>query len=206
MNRTEPADDAGRNRVTRTKAGDKAPDERTPAVADTSADVTIVVPCYKHAHYLHECLTSIAKQTLARWRVIVVDDASPDGSEIRSVVEGFADPRIRVIRHDENRGLAAVLLGNTALDCVFPDVRRFGRLNEVTAFHGPPPGRKLVRIDDTLPGAGTMMRRRFWERVGGYDEAAALRHGREDFEFYVRAFRPVPHLALVDGDRVRAPR
>jgi len=34
------------------------------------------------------------------------------------------------------------------------------------------------------------MRRSFWRRVGGYDEAEILRKGREDFGFYVRAFTP----------------
>jgi len=33
-----------------------------------------------------------------------------------------------------------------------------------------------------------MMRRRLWERLGGYDEADVLRRGREDWEFYIRAF------------------
>jgi len=71
------------------------------------ADVTIVIPCYRHAHYLEECLTSVRAQTHAAWKAIVVDDCSPDEQEIRKVVERFADPRIRIVRHEVNRGLGA---------------------------------------------------------------------------------------------------
>ncbi len=102
------------------------------------------------------------------------------------------------IEPDCLESLVPVLLADEALDCAFPNVRRFGRMNEVTEFHGPPPGEKLVRIVDTLPGAGTLMRKKFWERVGEYDEGETLRLGREDFEFYVRAFRKGCNAAHVD--------
>jgi hypothetical protein len=77
-------------------------------------------------------------------------------------------------------------------------VQKFGRSNELTVFHGPPEGRPLLRVEDTLPGAGTMLRKSFWGRVGGYDEAEVLRRGREDFEFYIRAFRSGVRSARVD--------
>lgn len=187
----------------------------------TMPEVTIVVPCFKHAHYLRECLASIVAQTYQSWNVIVVDDQSPDHEEMVRVVAKFDDPRIRIIRHEKNGGLGAsrntgiraaetdlvlpldaddklepnclesmapVLAADETLDCVHSDVRRFGRSTDVSEFHGPTPGGKLVRVEDTLPGAGTMMRKQFWERVGGYDESRAMRRGREDFEFYIRAF------------------
>lgn len=183
--------------------------------------VTVVVPCYRQAHFLGECLASIRAQTLPNWRAIVVDDASPDGEAIAKVVEEQADPRIRLIRHEENRGLGGsrntgiraaeteyvypldsddrirprcleLLVGeleaDPTLDCAYADVQLFGRLTYVLEFPGPPPGSKMLRTEHTIPGAGTMLRRSFWERVGGYDEADVLRAGREDFEFWIRAF------------------
>lgn len=193
--------------------------------------VTFVVPCYNHAHFLEECLRSLLAQTEARWEAIVVDDASPDGAEIARVVLRVDDARVRVVRHQENKGLggsrntgfaaaraalvltldaddklepdcAATLLAaleaDPALDVAFGDYRLFGRDDAVLAFPGPPDGRPVLRAEHTLPGAGSLMRRALWERVGGYDEAPVLRLGREDFELWVRAsaqglrFRRVP--------------
>ncbi|HED65575.1 MAG TPA: glycosyltransferase [Planctomycetes bacterium] len=183
--------------------------------------VTVVVPCYRQAHFLTECLESIQAQTLPNWRAIVVDDASPDGGAIAKVVEEIGDPRIRLIRHEENRGLGGSrntgiraaeteyvypldsddritpdclerlvgeLEADPTLDCAYADVQLFGRLTYVLEFPGPPEGRPMVRTEHTIPGAGTMLRKSFWEKVGGYDEADVLRSGREDFEFWVRAF------------------
>ena len=39
---------------------------------------------------------------------------------------------------------------------------RFSR-NE---FPGPPPGQPLVKAEHTIPGAGTMMRKALWDRLG----------------------------------------
>ncbi len=84
--------------------------------------------------------------------------------------------------------LVPVITGDDAVDCVYPDVRLFGRRNDILEFPGPGPGKKILHPKDTIPGAGTMMRRRLWERLGGYDDGKELRRGREDFEFWIRAF------------------
>src|SRR5690349_3575076 len=69
--------------------------------------ISIVIPCYNQAHYLQECLTSVLEQTEEQWEAIVVDDASPDQSRIQSVVQTINDPRIALVQHKVNRGLAA---------------------------------------------------------------------------------------------------
>lgn len=94
--------------------------------------------------------------------------------------------------------LVGALEATPAADCVYGAVRLFGRDERVVRFHGPRPGEKLVRADHTIPGAGTMMRRAFWERVGGYDEAEQLRYGREDLEFWIRSFDRGCHALRVD--------
>jgi glycosyltransferase involved in cell wall biosynthesis len=196
------------------------PDEAKTAEPATPR-ATIVVPCYNQAHFLEECLASVAAQSDPRWEAVVVDDASPDGEDIRAVVEGMGDDRIRLVRHEENKGLGAarntgiraarteyvfpldsddritpdcverlagILEDDDRLDCAYADVQLFGRLNDVLQFPGPRVGFRMLRAEDTIPGAGTMMRKRLWERLGGYDEADVLRRGREDFEFWIRAF------------------
>jgi len=83
---------------------------------------------------------------------------------------------------------ASVIASDDKLDCVYGDVQLFGRRTDVLQFPGPPPGEKMMTAVHTLPGAGTMLRKKYWEKLGGYDESPEIRHGREDFEFWMRAF------------------
>lgn len=73
----------------------------------SSPQVTVVVP-FHHAYamYLEECLASIQRQTFEDWEAIVVDDASTS-DDACAIVERLGDARIRVIRHERNRGCAA---------------------------------------------------------------------------------------------------
>ena len=43
-------------------------------------DVSVVIPCYNHAHYLPDCLNSIFRQTVQPAEVLVVDDGSTDNT------------------------------------------------------------------------------------------------------------------------------
>ena len=69
--------------------------------------VTIVIP-YHHSYveYLEPCLESIRQQTYTAWELILVDDASEVDSA-GAVVQKLGDQRMRIIRHDRNRGQAA---------------------------------------------------------------------------------------------------
>ncbi len=73
--------------------------------------VSIILPFFNRAHTLHRCLTSIQAQTFQDWELIAVDDASTDGSA--AVLTEACDARIRLIRHERNRGPGAAR--NTAL-------------------------------------------------------------------------------------------
>ena len=65
--------------------------------------VSVIVPCYNHAHYLPFAMRSILAQTFTDWEAIIVDDGSTDNT--REVAAQFADPRVRYI-HQGNRGLS----------------------------------------------------------------------------------------------------
>jgi glycosyltransferase involved in cell wall biosynthesis len=69
----------------------------------TTPLVSFVVPCYKLAHFLTDCVDSILGQTYSRVEVIVMDDHSPD--DTATVVERYQDdPRVRYVRNDPNLG------------------------------------------------------------------------------------------------------
>lgn len=70
----------------------------------TCPRVTVVVPCYNYGRYLPGCVESILQQSHVEVEIVIVDDASTDGSgEIATELER-QDPRVIVIKHTANRG------------------------------------------------------------------------------------------------------
>jgi glycosyltransferase involved in cell wall biosynthesis len=66
--------------------------------------VSVVIPCYNYGHYIRECVQSVLTQPGVDTDVLIVDDASPDGSAaaVRAAQERHS--RVRAIYHDRNRG------------------------------------------------------------------------------------------------------
>ena len=56
--------------------------------------VSVIIPCYKQAHFLPEALQSVIEQGYANQEIIVVDDGSPDG--VADVIHQF--PGVRYVR------------------------------------------------------------------------------------------------------------
>ncbi len=78
--------------------------------------VSVVVPCYRYGHYLPGAVRSVLDQTDVDAEVLIVDDASPDDSGEVAEALAAADPRIRVLRHAENKGHIATY--NDGLEAV----------------------------------------------------------------------------------------
>lgn len=69
--------------------------------------ISVIVPVYNVEAYLERCLASIAAQTYSSREVILIDDASKDGSG--SICDRWAalDGRWEVIHLPQNKGLSA---------------------------------------------------------------------------------------------------
>jgi glycosyltransferase involved in cell wall biosynthesis len=66
--------------------------------------LTVVMAVYNAAQYLREAVVSVCAQTYRDFELIAVDDSSSDDS--LAILQTFADPRIRIIRHQTNMGAA----------------------------------------------------------------------------------------------------
>ncbi|RKM59675.1 glycosyltransferase family 2 protein [Butyrivibrio sp. XB500-5] len=71
--------------------------------------VSIVVPVYNAAKYIEDTIAMVCNQTYKDWELILVDDASRDGSAdlIEEYIRELQDERIRLIRKEVNGGAAA---------------------------------------------------------------------------------------------------
>ena len=78
---------------------------------------SIIVPVHDRAGQIGRCLASILTQDFADFELIVVDDGSRDASVAR--VREFADPRLRLILHPENRGVGPAR--NSGIDAARAD-------------------------------------------------------------------------------------
>ena len=70
--------------------------------------ITVVIPCYNHAHYLAEAVASVVAQTYSDWEIIIVDDGSIDDTAAMAaaLIERYRDYRIRLLQQ-HNQGLPA---------------------------------------------------------------------------------------------------
>jgi glycosyltransferase involved in cell wall biosynthesis len=68
--------------------------------------VSVIIPCYKQAHFLKECVKSLQSQTFYNWEAIIVDDGSPDNTKEVATQLTLEDKRIRYL-HKPNGGLSS---------------------------------------------------------------------------------------------------
>ncbi len=68
--------------------------------------ISVIIPVYNGEKYLQETLESIFHQTFSDFELLVIDDASSDGS--LKLVKEFAlkDPRVKMFVNDQNMGIS----------------------------------------------------------------------------------------------------
>jgi glycosyltransferase involved in cell wall biosynthesis len=74
----------------------------------------VIIPAFNAEATIDEAVRSALAQTVRELEVIVVDDASTDGTAARVAELARLDARVRLLRHDRNRGAGAAR--NTGMD------------------------------------------------------------------------------------------
>ncbi len=69
--------------------------------------ISVLMPMYNAGRFLDEAVRSILEQSYADFELLVLDDASTDGSRER--IARLKDERIRLLANERNLGLAATL-------------------------------------------------------------------------------------------------
>jgi glycosyltransferase involved in cell wall biosynthesis len=140
--------------------------------------LTFVVLSYNYARYLGACIESIlAQQGVSDFEVIVVDDASTDGSQAIAGRYAELDARVRPILHERNLGHAATVTDGlraargeliARIDCDDRYRRYFAQ--EALAIFDREPDVGLVHGDAALiDDSGAITRPRCDRMHGGVD-------------------------------------
>lgn len=183
--------------------------------------VSVIIPCYNHAHFLGEAIASVTNQTYPHIEIIVVDDGSTDGVE--QIVK--CHPNICYLRQDNlglsrarNVGLAhstgAYVVFLDADDLLLPDAIDIG-IHALAAQEdcpltfglfesfGTAQGMSVLSHDQIydykyllqrnfIGNPGSVLYRRWvFAEIGGFDEANSP---ASDYDLYLRIARQFPIL------------
>lgn len=110
---------------------------RSPRKTTAAPHVTVLIPCYRHEAYIEETLRSVLSQRFDQFKVLVVDDCSPDDTV--AAARRVVDPRIQVRVNEQNLGLGNSVL--QALETI--DTPFVALLNSDDLFHPDRLGRCL---------------------------------------------------------------
>lgn len=169
--------------------------------------ISVVIPCYKQAHFLEDCITSVLEQSYPAHEIIVVNDGSPDCAVIEEISDKYG---VKLV-NKKNGGLAsarnagiAVATGEYIMcldsdDMLRPDALKehlrladdksivtcglmwFG--NETGVFR--PQGASLETLLKTNSVyCNSVFPRKAWEEVR-FDESETMRLGLEDWLYWL---------------------
>ena len=83
--------------------------------------ISVIIPCYNRERSIERAIRGVLLQSYGNLELIVVDDGSTDGS-VR-LVESIDDPRLRLLRHESNKGASAAR--NTGIEAARGELLAF---------------------------------------------------------------------------------
>jgi glycosyltransferase involved in cell wall biosynthesis len=152
--------------------------------------VSVVIPTQDRANLLPLALSSALDQTLEGIEVIVVDDASEDATP--AVLQGYDDPRLRVIRHDEPQGASAAR--NRGIDEARAPLVAF--LDSDDTWEADKLERQVRRLRD-LPDDYGVVYTGYWEVRDGERRLGQVPQASGDIRHKVLAGDPVSPTSCV---------
>lgn len=84
--------------------GSSSRSEAKTAAKDVQPFVSVIIPTFNRPDFLQESIRSVLDQTYRNLEIIVVNDA---GEDVNDIIEALGDKRVKYIRHEKNKGLAA---------------------------------------------------------------------------------------------------
>ncbi|MEC5157630.1 glycosyltransferase family 2 protein [Chryseobacterium sp. MP_3.2] len=187
--------------------------------------ISIIVPCYKQAEYLNECLQSVLDQTYNHWECLIINDGSPDATEEiaqkwvakdarfkyhKKVNGGVASARNLGIEKafgewilplDGDDKIGSEYLQNAAhyfnkgYRIIYCKARFFGALNEPFALK---PFTKKDLLRENIIFVSGLYLKKDWENTKGYDENFV--HGFEDWEFWIHMIKEIDESKVIKMD------
>ncbi len=138
-----------------------------------TARVSVVMPVYNVERFINDAIASVLSQSYTDFELIIVNDCSTDNS--LSLCEKHIDPRIRIVNHKHNRGLAAAR--NTGINNAKGEYIAFIDSDDI--WHNDKLKYHVEHLD-TKPEVGlSFSRSEFMEvdgRKTGYYQMPKLRH------------------------------
>jgi glycosyltransferase involved in cell wall biosynthesis len=175
-------------------------------------EISVIVPCYKQAEYLNECITSVIEQTFLNWECIIINDDSPDNTETISKIWCEKDTRIKYYKKinegvsiARNYGIALAKgkyilpldaddkIGKQYMELALPYFKtnknvkivycKAERFGEATGlWELPEYSFETILVRNIIFNCAFFYKSE-WERVGGYDKNMV--EGWEDWEFWI---------------------
>lgn len=167
--------------------------------------VSVVIPCYKQAHFLSAAIYSVKAQTYKDVEIIVVNDGSPDNTSymakthsvklIEQPNKGLGAARNAgikkasggwIITLDADDKLHPQFIEKTIgkSDIVSTGLETFGTQKRRWISQTPNPTHKDFLQRNHI-NCCSLFKKDVWTMAGGYDEN--MRDGYEDWDFWIRA-------------------
>lgn len=188
-----------------------------PTVNAPIIDISIVIPCYNHGHFIGDAISSVeAYLGDYKHEIVVVNDGSVDPFTIRTLQQ--LENQGYIVVNQKNQGIGAARNNGILLSkgrYILPldsdnKIRPEYISNSIKILDGNPnvgvvygnslffgeenkrnevPEFRLIDLlfQNTID-ACAVFRKSIWEKIGGYDEQMPIM-GYEDWEFWIRVAR-----------------